>query len=236
MRDFLDPYGFKMPEIVGVAATSPAFAPTDLSGLEFWFDGNDSSTFDLNVNKVIQWDDKSGNLNHLVQAVDARRPTYNAVTGRVTFVDVGNGQYLSNLAIAMTQPNTIYILFQDTLPAGAAGFIFDGITARQTMLRNANQWTISAGVGFVCAIASDGLDHIHTLLFNGAASSQTLDSGVPVVGNAGAVNLTDFVVGTRDNFTNGWDGEVMEIIGYDKEMPAAEHTQIINYLTTKWGL
>lgn len=200
---------------------------------EFWFDGQDAGTLSLNGNRVIQWDDKSGNANHLANAVDANRPTYNPVTGRLTFIDL-NGTYLTNTTIALTQPNTIYILMRVT--SDVNNFVYDGITSRQLMRRNGGFFDIWAGVGFACAHVADNNDHIHAAEFNGAASHAWLDGVDSGVGNPGAAGLIDFNIGASNVFGNGMDGDIMEVFGYDCALTAAERTALDAYLTSKWGL
>jgi hypothetical protein len=41
-----------------------------------WFDASDASTITESANKVSQWDDKSGNSKHAVQATGSQQPTY----------------------------------------------------------------------------------------------------------------------------------------------------------------
>ena len=56
----LDPYGYMIPEIFN--DEEPAYDPNLPLHIEdeckVWLDGQDASTFTLNDNKVIQWDDK----------------------------------------------------------------------------------------------------------------------------------------------------------------------------------
>lgn len=56
-------------------ATAPAFVPTDIAGCAAWYDASDTSTITTTVNSVSQWDDKSGNARHLVQANGLNQPT-----------------------------------------------------------------------------------------------------------------------------------------------------------------
>lgn len=55
-----------------------AWTPAQLgpSVVSMWFDAADSSTITLNGATVSQWDDKSGNGRHAVQATAASQPTY----------------------------------------------------------------------------------------------------------------------------------------------------------------
>jgi len=46
------------------------------SVVSMWFDASDTGTITLNGSTVAQWDDKSGNSKHAVQATAASQPTY----------------------------------------------------------------------------------------------------------------------------------------------------------------
>jgi hypothetical protein len=48
------------------------------SSLALWLDADDASTITLNGSTVLQWQDKSGNGRHAVQATAANQPIYNA--------------------------------------------------------------------------------------------------------------------------------------------------------------
>lgn len=64
------------PFVFGAAA---AFSPSDISGLEFWIDADDSS-FTLTGSLVDQWNDISGNSRHVTGSGTAR-PTKTTVGG-----------------------------------------------------------------------------------------------------------------------------------------------------------
>ena len=58
-----------------------SFLPTDLPDLHLWLDAADTSTISLGVGSgVAQWDDKSGNGNHVVQSTASNQP----ITGSQT--------------------------------------------------------------------------------------------------------------------------------------------------------
>ena len=202
---------------------------------EFWFDGQDAETLSLNGNKVIQWDDKSGFARHVSQAVDAQRPTWNPATGRVTFV-TANSTYLTNNLIALTQSFTIYILCKNNDPASIGlKYFMDGITNRVAFRHIGGFWNLFFGAG-VDTFATDGLDHIQAIEFNGAASQHWQDGIAFGAINPGANNLTDFVLGANVAFAGNCDGEIMEVFGYDCSLTIAERAALRTYLTSKWGL
>lgn len=64
------------------AAAAAPFVPTDLgpSILAAWFSAKDTATITESGGAVSQWNDKSGNGNHIVQATGANKPTTGANT------------------------------------------------------------------------------------------------------------------------------------------------------------
>lgn len=208
---------------------------------EFWFDGQDTSTIALNFNRVIQWDDKSGFDRHVANAVDAQRPTYDPVTGRITFV-AANSTYLqlANFIAPLAQPVTIFILYRkNALNLIAIHNIFTGGNAYATSIIfyiQLQQFRFWAGADMING-AIDQIDHIHSAEANGVISNYWID-GVLVVGpaNSGVQPLDGITLGSSPILNNFFDGEIMEVFGYNCLLTPAERTALDAYLTSKWGL
>lgn len=208
--------------------------------LEFWFDGADPSTFTLNVNRVIQWRDKSVNLRHVNNAIDVRRPTYNPVTGRVTFT-AALQTYLQCTAaafgVAMVQPNTIYVLYKLTGNLVANRVNFDSAAGAQR-----NYFAIFGGNFYIGSNlniidgATNALDNIHIGEFNGLISNYWINGANVAAGNAGNVSLDGIVLGSIFNLTQFNDLEFMEACGWNCLLTNQEHYNMHNYFVNKWGL
>jgi hypothetical protein len=65
--------------IIASGVTSSAFSPLDLSPA-LWLDASDTATITASSGAVSQWDDKSGNARHAVQATGSLQPTTGADT------------------------------------------------------------------------------------------------------------------------------------------------------------
>lgn len=219
----------------GVVLTT-GMTPDGITGLEFWYDGKDASTFSLNVNKVIQWDDKSGNARHIPNAVDANRPTWSSVTGRVTFV-AASSTYLQSAAFGpLTQPNTIFIVAKITGGLGDTEAIFDGITDPVAFYMLSNSFRINAGTD-IQGSATDANDNIHVGEFNGASSKYYINGVLEASGNAGASTLQGVTLGSdRTTSSLNSDAEIMEVFGYNKVLSTSDRQALEAYLTSKWGL
>jgi hypothetical protein len=58
-----------------------AWTPAELGAdLALWLDADDASTITLNGSNVSQWNDKSGQNTHAVQAISANQPSYSATS------------------------------------------------------------------------------------------------------------------------------------------------------------
>jgi hypothetical protein len=88
------------PDIVTDSNTLDNFTPADLTTLA-WYDASDTSTITQSVGAVSQWDDKSGNDDHLAQATGSKQPTTNSDTlNSLNLIDFATDEFLSvaNLA------------------------------------------------------------------------------------------------------------------------------------------
>jgi hypothetical protein len=108
-----------------------AWTPAELTGLALWLDAADSSTITLNGTDVSQWDDKSGNGNHVSNATAATQPPYLA-TG-------WNGKP----TLSFTQSG-LEFLFKDGVSNFAANEDFT-IASAFEFLQAYNNWDMIAG-------------------------------------------------------------------------------------------
>lgn len=114
----------------GVTSPAPA-APDALSGLQLWLRGDSDVAYDAAA-AVSQWRDQSGNANHAVQAVAARRPQLvrGAIAGKPAVRFDGVDDYLAieqlNYAVAGAIDGlTIFALLRTTTPQAQTLISFD---------------------------------------------------------------------------------------------------------------
>jgi hypothetical protein len=61
----------------GAGPVGPSWTPADLGAdLALWLDADDASTITLNGSNVAQWNDKSGNSNHVSNGAASTQPAY----------------------------------------------------------------------------------------------------------------------------------------------------------------
>ena len=203
---------------------------------QLWLDGKDSSTLSLNANKVIQWDDKSGFDRHVSNAVDATRPTWDSSTGRVTFT-AANSTFLQSAVFgsALSQPNTVFIVYKITGDLGELEALFDG----NSVLVHAiyiwvGNFTLSAGIDLIDG-ATDANDNIHTVLFNGALSEYWINGISKISGDAGANTLNRITLGANRTLVIPADCEIMEVIVYNADISDVSRDKLTRGLGYKWG-
>jgi hypothetical protein len=110
---------------------SGAWTPAQLPSLALWLDADDASTITLNGSDVSQWDDKSGNGNHVSNATAATQPAYLA-TG-------WNGKP----TLSFTQSG-LEFLFKDGVSNFASNTDFT-IASAFEFLQAYNTWDMIAG-------------------------------------------------------------------------------------------
>jgi len=116
---FLGPFGRVFERALGHEIL---FNPNDFDGLTLWTDTSDPTTIIESGGFISQWSDKSGNGNHLKQAVGASQPSLDG-DGSILFNGVN--QFLKAVPFTLDQPETIYILFQQVSSTSLAT-VYDG--------------------------------------------------------------------------------------------------------------
>jgi len=202
---------------------------------QFWLDGKDNSKLSLNGNKVIQWYDKSGFDRHVSNAFDEKRPTYDPVTGRVTF-NSATETYLQGAAFAATleQPNTIFVLYKIKGNINDLERVFDGLININS-LYFFGTFKIAAGVVLSNGNANMN-DNIHMLEFNGVNSNYWINGVNVAVGNAGNLGLDGITLGAERSLSLNADVEICEVFGYNCSITSGERIKCENYLYNKCGL
>ncbi len=238
MFTFLNGVGKPFRSLAGGAA--PAFAPTDISNLALWLDADDTATITHTSGSVSQWDDKSGNAYHAVQASGSSQP----VTGTRTL----NGLNVLDLDGSndfMTLSSGLY-----DFPAGANTVIFtcqsDTNAASQAFFReSAYRIEILGGTSQVRMYNGSGqrvvndidsaLPGIIVARRDGTNLTLNHSNGKSSTGT-GATNatLSQLRLGTAG--FNYFNGIFAEICVYKKSLSDAEVNQLGEYLGTKWGI
>ena len=209
--------------------------------LEAWYEGKSASSFTLDGTSVDRWWDLSGNGNHANNTNDdATRPTYDINTGRVIFVSA-NSQFLQSAAFgaALTQPNTVFIVYKMTGALNASGKIFDSNSDLAHLIQYETSLFQAYDGVVLSASATNANDNIHVVEFNNTTSNYWINGVLEGSGNIGieVSGLTGITLGVRGNKASAFsDCEIMEVAVFDDEVSDIWVDKITAHLAYKWGI
>jgi hypothetical protein len=211
-------------------------APQALSGLRAWYRSDLGITIATGVS---QWNDLSGNGNHLLQAAGPSQPTrtLGVINGSPAIVFSAASTMAASFTLG--QPSTLFAVVRaDTW--GDTNTLFDGVAAGASAM--VQQFTASANVRLVAGAA--GVDGVQlpvstfallVATFNGASSSIKITDGTQLNGTLGADNPNGLTVGSRAGGTAFANISVAEIIVTATSATAAERTSIRTYVQQRYA-
>ena len=239
-------------------ASCGGFTPSSLSGLYRWYDASDSSTISHTANKVTQWDDKSGNDYHATQTTDANRPvtgsaTQNGLNG-VAFT-ASSSHYLATNATILFNGNTTFMVFKATngnlmFPAGGYYALGKFSSVLMGLYRTASSPDYAAiGSGTDTASSLSGGSPVNETRIIYGYSNNGGDVQVFSNTSAGPIVTDTFTttteklslggatfIGTPPVATSFANGELYEVVEYDRVLTADERNKVRDYLNDKWGV
>lgn len=248
---------------LGVCGLS--FKPSDITGsaLRAWFDADDESTM-FTSNTCVEptvkdlgtvgcWKDKSGFNRHATQVTATKRPVFSttAMGGLpgIDFDGTDDGLSLATAPLVAGDYSFTYIVVWKTDSTSTAQVLFDQNTgstltsnARASMLIVNTTYgyngegndaytleTIAMGTKYLSIMQINSTNV--SLYTNGLNKSATLSAVPNISGNAAGIGYR--VLSTPIGFLNG---QISEIIVYDKVLSAIEMNGLKNYLSYKWGI
>lgn len=239
---YLDRYFYKKTQ---------GFKPTKLQGLKIWFDANDISTITKDGSDLVsQIDDKSGNGNHAVQATETEQPiwTANILNGMSILRYDGTDDLLQVASVSLKMDTTLFFAGQFTnasadnifiehgANAGAvSGFHINGYgNTPMTIKRDVNEFQNSTDTGWASANPMVGVVHIeptHYGYWKEKRRRQIDDHTVPNDSVSATYNL-----GRREGGGLATNGDLGELIHYERALDHNEIIKVVQYLGDKWGV
>lgn len=228
----------------------PSFNPHDIPGnnVKLWLDGADTLTITETIDKVSQWDDKSGNANHVVQAIGVNQPTTNATTQNgKNVIDWDGGDGLELPSGLYSIPNASYTMFvvskRNTETAGLETLLSmnDGLSTEVffTYSNVVNTILYRNGTGgVVSSIGNVNTDfQIIKTRRDGTTNALSVNGDTEDT-NTNATNVPGIDSAEIGNVPTGVNliGSIAEIIIYNRSLSTSETTLIEAYLSTKWGV
>lgn len=234
---------------------TPFVTPASYPGLSMWYDASDTST--ITGSPVSQWNDKSGNGNHLIQPTAGQRPTTGTLVNTRNSITFAGNNGASSQWMYVTgvtnSPNTVFVVFKS---ATASWADWDGWFSWRSV--SSDKVSNSGSSGGVHGVNGTGLVYTTgtslTVRTDGvggalAASFNDFNTGVgfltAINANAHLVAYTDDITSTTNNFVVGADsfsavgarhanGNLCEIIVYNWALGLTEIRFVEAYLIAKW--
>jgi hypothetical protein len=233
-------------------------APAGVSGMVAWFDANDIDDNGIagdnpaNAAAIATWKDRSGN-NRNATAAGTAQPTYrtNILNSKpvVRFDGINDVMSLGNITAVETQGQTIFVVGK----ASGANQMYvtrhDGGTGGSFYMASNN--TSAGGVHYMVQRASGARADIYTAGTNTNYRVMTVmyDGGVlksyengaltgTKTGPGGALqsNTSNLKLGHYDSTSWYLNGDLAEVIIYNRNLSEGEQGRIEEYLATKWGI
>jgi len=224
----------------GIHIPDGTFSPTMIANCSLWLDADKGIT--LNGTDVTAWADESGNSKDAAQAVEANRPTYvaSALNGCSCIRFNGTTDYLNLTAVTQTSAQMIFgVINSDVTTSSYRTFLgatganaprlyagYTGFPDRPTVYDNNPRaaWTDPVNMA-----------SIQRYTLNATNSYISVDGGT----NQTAVCLADRGTWTSIGAipaAHFFDGDIHEIIIYDRVLSAAEINQVEMYLGNRYDL
>ena len=229
-------------------------APTDISGSVLWLDASDLASITSAGGFVSQWNDKSAvGTNHFTQGTGGQQPQTGAVTlnglNLLTF-DGSNDHLLGSPVLAGNDDDYTYLAVWRPHTTSGARSVYEqaqGGNGRRSALLAVNN-----AYGFngqnndrhnLVPFAANQWRLTDMEVNNSNANNiKIYDNGnlyVGATGNPGALDIgtAGATVGKKQTtFGEFLDGDLAEIIVYDRTLTGAEHSDINTYLNNKYNL
>lgn len=236
---------------INIGISSGGFDPTNIEGLVLWLDANDSSTITEAGAGVSAWTDKSGNGVDFAQTTDGARPAYStgAQNGRnIVAFDVSNTEWMTAGDKELHDNTNGFSIFA-AVNANASGDAIiskrDDTAGRQWYLKteecrtdeetgsstagNEVSYSDTSFIGSTWAvIGMVWVPTVSTTAFLNGSSNGTAATPANDIGAA----ATQLLVGARNEGTTDYlDGDIGEVVAYNRAVNATEISQIQAYLS-----
>ena len=223
--------------------------------LQVWFDGADGGQFTPTVSDgdtFTQWSDKS-NFAHNANPTGGAttRPTYRTAVQNgksiVRFDGTNDCLSVNPIAWAQSLSGMSMIIVSKFSNTSGTQTLTTSDQDDMGMFIDTNFKVTMAGVSADSSATADSSFHIHTLVFDGSQSGNAARLVYRIDGSAKTLTFTG-TVGATTSASNGtifigcddsaefMNGDVGEVLMFNKALSGAEISGLESYLTTKWGL
>ena len=214
-------------------------ASRPVAGSVLWLDATDATTMTKDaLNRVSQWRDKLGGANNLAQATVNQQPIQlaNMINGMPAVRFSSAQTCVLNTATNFASPTTV--LFVGRLTGGSNGRLVGG---------NPGNWLMGYHGGFMDrAYFSGWVNQPNTVptaaialytgvIPGGATASSFYKNGTLLASNTGGVTGPQgFELGGYNGNNEISDGDIGEVLIYNRALSASEQQTVEAYLNAKW--
>jgi hypothetical protein len=196
------------------------WTPADIS-TALWLDAADATTITESGGSISQWNDKSGNSRHAIQATSGNRPT--VLTGTLNSKNViafnGSSQWFSNISSYTGQ---CFIAVAQSSQSKSFAGLHSAVGAQSELILNASGTGVAGGT------------------VNGTAgSSITFQQPFIWVYQLSSPLATTRTLGQEPTLlgaTRAWVGYCAELISISTSISVLTRQKVEGYLAHKWGL
>lgn len=226
--------------------------PLIISGLKGWFDASDVSSQTYTGNDLSLWRDKSGNFNNMTQGVASSQPKtlIDSFNNLNTITFDGFNDYLvvpSGLYAVCNGNNTTFVVSKRNTENGSSNRVVNmgvGTSSRYFIAYN----NIASRIIFQSSNTTakdtqiNGITNTNFNIIcgrrNGATQGISVNGSAEQTNNLGASEsgITLGYVGTSLSLSAFLQGEIAELIIYNKSLSDPEKVQIETYLKNKWKI
>jgi hypothetical protein len=251
-----------IPSFPPLTLNNPLFVPTQLNGCQLWFDAADMKTFTLMGSNITQWRDKSSNAYTIGQSSSQLQPFYRyPIQNGFGGVQLTTQRYIftasSNMPNFTTSSETSVFIAARNGTSGTGFNVINtvwlsgasALTTRYQLNFDRDTGSLARGVNLYLSGAFRLQNTTNAIPaatagvvgFTASASSILLSENGYTTTAAGvaptpANDATYFQFGdSRGVSTLSSDVVIFEMVGYNRQVTAAERQQIEGYLAWKWG-
>lgn len=221
------------------------FSPANIPDLSMWLDGADSSTITEVSGVVSEWSDKSGLDRHAIQSTPSLRPTYSSVDRGVVF-SLHRLDFHSDVRpmLSISADFSLFMVYDAATSSGSGA----------SLISSANG-ALSDSFGVMHRGGNITFGHYngsaYTIYGSEPQAAPTGKSIVSIYNDTGYVDGVAFTgsntpyasgtdagsIGMRQATTSTWpfDGNIHEVVLYNRALTAAEVATVESYLQGKWG-
>jgi hypothetical protein len=224
------------------------FFPTEIADNILWLN-NDPSTITMSgANRVSEWRDSSGNLNHLTQNTGANQPLYvaNGINGQngIQWDNATDQWLLRDFSTTYNQPMDFFVVWNlDANSTQTSPFVYDrgdtGGINRLLMYWNGNNVRVGSPTLTVAYAKNRPFNLINSQVSYNTTNTKVYENGI--LKNTISTGTSTFSSLRLGNFnvpaaSNRLSGFICEFIIYSRLLSDIERLKVTNYLNNKYGI